>query len=573
MVPGDAQRSSGTTASECQYPVTQYLSTDRCLASPADSVLERPKMAAVEVAGPAPGREDVVIFCPARDRYIRVQGPQWAFLRSLDGRRTVAELERDASGRLPDGMVRPLLARFADVGLLEGSVEDGVQRGQRGNRRLRVTHLGAIQLSLLNPDQFLDRLIPLIRMLGGRGGRMLSALVAVVGLYSVAIHGDLTALGLERLAGPVWTATLVAALLLCVVFHELGHAAAVKYFGGRVRRMGLMLFYLAPAMFCDTSDAWRFPHKHQRAVVAAAGIWVQIVVAGLAGMALWLPVSAETAAWLWYFALFNIGLCVLNLIPFVQLDGYWMLVALTDVSNLRSRALGYLHMTLLRVITGVTQPQTPSPRHPFLTLIFGLGCLLFPPVLIATVFFHFQHVLLRLGRPGAAVWLLLAGTAVAAVLRQGLFRSVRAARDWPGRARWRAGLVGGAGILVVMGVLAVVRFPLTIHGRFEVSNLGEVIAVLPATAHGYLGAGDRTYLRVPSAADKTSVAEGVLAHELHSGDHELRYRVVLNRELNRDATPKVPRSATGPVSVRAAEVSPRAWFWTVYLQPVRSTLL
>jgi putative peptide zinc metalloprotease protein len=521
-------------------------------------------MAAVEVAGPPPGREDVVIFCPARDRYVRVQGPQWAFLRSLDGRRTVAELERDFSGRLPDGMVRPLLARFADLGLLEGSVEDGMQWG---NHRLRVTHLGAIQLSLLNPDQCLDRVIPLIRMLGGRGGRMLSVLVVVVGLYSVAVHGDLAALGLERLAGPVWTATLIAALLLCVVFHELGHAGAVKYFGGRVRRMGLMLFYLAPAMFCDTSDAWRFPHKHQRAVVAAAGIWVQIVAAGLAGMALWLPVSAEMAAWLWYFALCNIGLCAVNLIPFVQLDGYWMLVALTDVPKLRSRALGYLHMTLLRVVAGVTQPQTSSPRHPFLTLIFGLGCLLFPPVLILIVLFDFQHVLLKLGRPGAAVWLLLAGSA-AAVPCKGLFRIARAARGWPGRARWRAGLVGGAGLLVVTGALAVVRVPLTIHGRFEVSNIGEVIAVLPATVHGYLGAGDPTHLRVSSVANKTSVAEGVLAHELHSGGQELQYRVVLNR----DTTPKVPRSATGPVSVRAGEVSPRAWFWMVYLQPVRSTL-
>ncbi|MGH2952319.1 MAG: site-2 protease family protein, partial [Solirubrobacterales bacterium] len=315
MAADDAQRISGTTVSERVSPVTASLREDRRLACPPEDLLERPKMAAVEVGDPASGRGDVAVFCPARQRYVRVQGPQWAFLRGLDGRRTIAELERDFSGRLPDGMVRPLLARFAEVGLLEGGEDDN----QGKDRRLRVADLGAIQLSLVNPDRFLDRLIPLIRTLGGPVGRTVSALVMVVGLYSTAVHARLAALCSERLAHPMWTATLAAALLGCVVLHELGHAAAVKYFGGKVRRMGVMLFYLAPAMFCDTSDAWRFPRNRQRAVVAAAGIWVQMVLAGLSGLALWLPVGADVAAWLWALALLNVGLCVVNLVPFVKL--------------------------------------------------------------------------------------------------------------------------------------------------------------------------------------------------------------------------------------------------------------
>lgn len=558
MASGDAQRVSGTTVSDRASPVTGSPREDRRLACPPEGLLERPKTAAIEVGDPAPGRGDVAVFCPAGNRYVRVQGPQWAFLRSLDGRRTIAELERDFSGRLPDGMVRPLLARFAEVGLLEGSGQDDKQRR---DRRLRVANLGAIQLSLVNPDRFLDRLIPLIRMLGGPVGRTVSALVVVVGLSSMAVHADLAALCSERLADPMWMATLVAALLGGVVLHELGHAAAVKYFGGKVRRMGLMLFYLAPAMFCDTSDAWRFPRKRQRAVVAAAGIWVQMVLAGLLGLALWLPVGAEAAAWLWAFALLNIGLCVVNLIPFVQLDGYWVLVALTDVHNLRLRALGCLRAAALRVVAGVAQPQAAPLRHPVLTMTFGLGCMLSPPVLILTVLLEFQHALLRLGRVGAAAWLLLAGS-VAAVPRKGLVRIVGSARCWPSPARWRAGLVGGAVVLGVAGVLAVVRIPLTVEGRFEVSDAGEVVAVLPAQAHAHLGAGDRIQLREPS------VAEGMLAREVQSGGRGLRYQVALDR----GEEPKVSPSAAGLLSVRAGEVALPAWFLAVYLQPALSVL-
>jgi putative peptide zinc metalloprotease protein len=525
--------------------------------------MERPKMAAVEVVDPVPGRDDVVVFCPHRDRYVRVQGPQWAFLRSLDGRRTVAELEVDFSERFPDGMVRPLLARFAEVGLLEGCNEDAKQLETR--RRLRVTHLGVIQFSLGDPDRFLDRLLPLIRLLAGPVGRISSALMVVVGLCSMLLHADLAARGLQRLTGPVWTVTLMVAVALCVVLHELGHAAAVKYYGGRVRRMGLMLFYLTPAMFCDTSDAWRFPRNRQRVIVAAAGIWVQMVIAGIAQTVLWLPLSAETAAWLWYFAAFNLGLCVVNLIPFVQLDGYWVLVAFTDVPNLRSRALHYVRATTLRVVAGISQPQMTPPKHPVLTLLFGVGCLLFPPVLLLSVLLDFQHVLLRLGQVGAAAWLFLAGS-VAAVPRKGLLRIVRSARGWSGRAQLRAGLLGITGVLVIAGIFAVVRIPLTVQGRFEVSNTEGIIAVLPARTYAPVRPGDRVQLRAPSIVDRTPIAEGMLSRGLPSGTYERRYQVVIDHGSD------ISRTVKGPLSVRAGEAPIPAWFGAVYLQPAWATL-
>ncbi|MGH8900550.1 MAG: daptide biosynthesis intramembrane metalloprotease [Egibacteraceae bacterium] len=525
-------------------------------------------MAVLEVADPVPGRDDVVVFCPARDRYLRVGRPQWAFLRGLDGSRTIAELERDVCGRLLDGAVRPLLTRFVELGLLEGGGEDGRQR--KGSR-LRVTRLGAVQFCVVNPDRFLDRFVPLIHVLGGGSVRALSAFVVVVGLCSMVVHADLGAAGLERLGDPVWTATLFAGMVGCGVLHELGHAGAVKYFGGRVRRMGVMLFYLAPALFCDTSDAWRFPRNRQRAVVAVAGVWVQMVVAGLALIVLWLPVSAAVAVWLWSFALVNIGLCVVNLIPLVELDGYWALVALTDVPHLRSRALGYLRVAVLRVVLGVGRSQAvsavESPGRPVLVLLFGLGCALFPAVLVLMVVLSFQDVLLGFGRPGALVWLLVAGS-VAAVPRKGLFRLVRAARGWPGSARWRAGLVGGVGVLVAVGVLVGVWVPLTVQGRFEVSEAGQVVALVPVEAGGYLGVGDHAELRGSWPVDRPFVAQGVLAADLPSGDRKLRYSVVLDGAR----APELPWSATGPLWVRAGKVSPRAWLWSVYLQPALSTL-
>jgi putative peptide zinc metalloprotease protein len=528
----------------------------------APKLPERPKMAAVEVTEPAWGREYVVIFCPHRDRYIRIQGLQWGLLRCLDGRRTLAELERDFSGQLPSGAIRPLLVRFAQLGLLEDSAEDS---GRRRDCRLRASDLTRIQLCLGNPDRLLDRLAPLIRRLGGPVGRAVSTLVVIAGLYSMVTHADVAALVPERLTEPIWATTLVAALLLSSALHEFGHAAAVKHFGGRVRRMGLMLFYLVPAMFCDASDAWRFPHRRQRAMVALAGIWVQMIIAGLAQIALWLPVHADAAAWLWAFALLNIALCVANLIPFVPLDGYWVLVALTDVPHLRSRALDGLKANVFRLVTGTIRPHEPVGGHPILTMMFGLGCLLFTPLLVLIVLIDYRDALLRFGRPGAAVWLMLAA-GVAAVPRRGLLRTVWSARRWPSPARRRAGLVSGAALVAVAGALSVVKVPMSVQGRYEVSRGGEVVAVLPAVTGRHAGAGDRIQLRAPSTSDRAFITSGALVGDPDSSDQALRYQVTLDRPW------EAPLSATGLVSVRAGKVTVRTWLWAAYLGPALSVL-
>jgi putative peptide zinc metalloprotease protein len=542
---------------------------DRHLSKPPVSLPEHPKIAVVDVTDPAPGREDVVVYCPERNKYVRIQGPQWAFLRSLDGRRTIAELERDFEGQLPDGMIRPLLARFAEVGLLEGDVHQGGSQNTAhcGSGRLRVTHAGVIQLTLVNPDKLLNRLIPLSRVLGGTAGRAVSALVVVVGLVSMAVHAELGALIPHRLTDPMWMTTLVVALLVSCVLHELGHAAAVKYYGGRVRRMGLMLLYLAPALFCDTSDAWRFPRNRQRAVVAAAGMWIQMVVAGLAQIALWLPISMDAAAWLWLFAIINFGLCAVNLIPFIKLDGYWILVALTGVPNLRSGAIRYLRGKTLYLVTRLAQPHTPSPAHPILTALFGLGCLLFPLFVILTVLLDFQHALLKLGRIGALAWLVLAGHAIA-IPRKGLLRMTRSVRSLPSHARVRVGFVSGVAILVLAGAVTLIRIPLTIQGRYEVTGAGEIIAIVPAEAGARLRAGDPAHLRDLSPVHRAPIAAGVLAGHAERAGQEVRYQVALDGGEEGDISP----SAAGLLSIRAGEVTAPSWFQTIYLRPVLSTL-
>jgi Zn-dependent protease len=136
------------------------------------------------------------------------------------------------------------------------------------------------------------------------------------------------------------------ALLATNVLHEMAHAAACKHYGGRVERIGVMLMYLQPVLYCDVSDSWRFPDTRHKIVVAAAGLVLQLVLAALAGTA-WVFSGAPV---LYVFAAVNLALIVLNLIPFVKLDGYWMLVHKLGEPNLRQKGLEAVDIGMRRLL-------------------------------------------------------------------------------------------------------------------------------------------------------------------------------------------------------------------------------
>ena len=59
------------------------------------------------------------------------------------------------------------------------------------------------------------------------------------------------------LAEPVTILLLLAVVAASVLFHELGHAAACRYSGGRPGAIGLGLYLVYPALFTDVTDAQR----------------------------------------------------------------------------------------------------------------------------------------------------------------------------------------------------------------------------------------------------------------------------------------------------------------------------
>src|SRR6202040_3499059 len=74
-------------------------------------------------------------------------------------------------------------------------------------------------------------------------------------------------------------------LLMAIgAIHEFGHGLTCKHFGGEVHQMGFMLIYFTPAFFTDTTDILLFQTGAPRLWVIFAGIWIELVICGLAAL-------------------------------------------------------------------------------------------------------------------------------------------------------------------------------------------------------------------------------------------------------------------------------------------------
>ena len=193
-----------------------------------------------------------------------------------------------------------------------------------------------------------------------------AALLAVVCAGAIAFGGHLAASGswmpLQR-SLPVW----LVSLALHVVVHEAAHAATCKHFGRQVNRAGIGWYFLAPVAFVDTSDIWaaaRLP----RILVSAAGPYSNLALSGMAALAALLVAPSGWQDALWSFSLTGYVLALVNVNPLLELDGYYIVMDLMDVPNLRARALAYLGSRL-------GGRAAPEPRLHRVFMLFGAASL------------------------------------------------------------------------------------------------------------------------------------------------------------------------------------------------------
>lgn len=500
-------------------------------------------------------------------RYFRVSADFARLVAEMDGVKNHVQLANSLGSPWTSGQVDGVIAKLATSGMLD----DGTNFSRKRASRLRFAPPLTVQLSLLNPGRSLAVLKPVVAKAVSKPGIIVLSAVAGLGLVGLMLQAVPLR---EALVNPQTIITylyLFVGILLTTAVHEVAHGAVLTYYGGRPSRLGVMLFYLSPAFFCDVSDGWRLPDKGDRVRVALAGIATQLTVAAFAGAAA-LALTGPARPGLLLFSVATYLAAAFNLVPFIKLDGYIALMTHLDVPHLRDKAMLDGRRALARVLFGGTY-RSELPGRAWVPW-YGLACMTFPIYVICAAMAIWIDAVVRMGPVGAVVICLVAVMVVRYVLR-GAIRLVREALR-AGASLWRTALAGVGVLAVIAAVLCVVRLPVTMNGGYLMDSAGHV---------EFVSANEIDTSRIAADGTVTLYRAGLVAREVVGagvldGTPGRRTSVPIGALLPVAGVPvelpawsyalrltRTPSSSTGAATVSGADQPLWQWLTTKYVAP------
>lgn len=342
--------------------------------------------------------------------YNRYGSTEYQLLSLCDGTRTAAEVAQDMSERDPD-----LKTSEADVLDFLDSVESSMWERSIGEKnlavleRIRDERKGRIdQSSVLyisfkawDPDKTLAKLDRYLGWIFTKGFVIFSLFVFVVAIYLLAgdwtrVQQDTSALYnfADKSAYDIWIFWIL--LLGLGAVHEFGHGLTCKHYGGDVHQMGFLLIYFTPAFFTDTTDILLFKTGAPRQWVIFAGIWIELVICGLAALVWHFSAPGSLTNDFFYKMMLLSGIqgALLNLNPLIKADGYYALSQFLSIDNLREESFGYLRAWVGKYIFQHDIDLPPSSkRQRRVFFLFGISAIVYSASLLILMLLFVKNVL------------------------------------------------------------------------------------------------------------------------------------------------------------------------------------
>lgn len=286
------------------------------------------------------------------NRYFRLTEEGVRLLRFFDGTRSIEEVTRqfNASERrtIEPTAVRGLIAnsfiRFLDLPASYGLEEVALERSTPSYLRLSTLVFSASRVARVTRHLrvlFITRVASIL-------------LLAAAGLFIIALTQYWGALAYYFNNAPLTAVGPFLFVMLTVsVVHELGHAAACRYFDVHHGGIGIGFYLLTPVMYADVTAAWRLPAR-QRMVINAAGMYFELICCLILLIALFITGEAVFLG----FTLIVLVHTLYNLNPFFRTDGYWLLTDASGQSNLRRSSNRMLGSAVRRLFSGSSSAAT-----------------------------------------------------------------------------------------------------------------------------------------------------------------------------------------------------------------------
>lgn len=295
-----------------------------------------------------------VLSDDASGRQVRINEAGFAFVGRCDGERTVTQIWDQLLEQLNDSaptqndIVRVLLQLGEHEMIVCEFAPDVATLFRQRQRRNRIKRRGwlnplAFRVPLGDPTRLLDGIESIAPNLFNRVALLVWVLlIGAAGLLAATHWNELLTHAATAISTPRYLLLAWVCFPFIKALHELGHALAVRRWGGEVHEMGATLLVLVPAPYVDASAANAFRQRRQRVVVSAVGIMIELALAAIALFA-WLLVQPGLVrdVALVTMMIGALSTLIFNANPLLRFDGYYVLIDALDLPNLATRSRAF----------------------------------------------------------------------------------------------------------------------------------------------------------------------------------------------------------------------------------------
>jgi putative peptide zinc metalloprotease protein len=391
------------------------------------------------------GETSYVIKNRETNSYNRYGSTEYQLLALCDGTRTPAEIAQAMSEPDPESQTSEAeVLEFLDS--IEptmwerpiGEKNLAVLERIRDERKSRIDQSSVLYISFKawNPDKTLAKLDKYLWWMFTKSFVVFSLFIFVVAVYLLAgdwtrVQQDTSALYnfANKSAYDLWVFWIL--LLGLSSIHEFGHGLTCKHFGGDVHQMGFLLIYFTPAFFTDTTDILLFTSGASRQWVIFAGIWIELVICGLAALVWHFTAPGSLVNDFFYKMMLLSGIqgAVVNLNPLIKADGYYALSQFLNIDNLREESFAFLQAWVNKYIFRHDIDLPPSSkRQRRIFFLFGVSAVIYSTSLLILVLLFVKNVLVS--KMGDAWGYLATLGIVYFFARKSLRKAVPVVRAW-----------------------------------------------------------------------------------------------------------------------------------------------
>ncbi|MEZ6134116.1 MAG: biotin/lipoyl-binding protein [Pirellulaceae bacterium] len=425
------------------------------------------------------GRVYWVVKEPVGLNYYRFHEEEYAILNMLDGVTSLQQIkDRFQAEFAPQRITLQDLQQF--VGMLHRSglvisqaTGQGRQLRRRGDQKKKKELLGkaanifALRFRGIDPERILNFLNPFTWWIFTLPALILISMFGLSALTLVLVNFQEFRTKLPTFetffAAHNWI-WLGVTMAIVKILHEFGHGLSCKRYGGECHEMGFMFLVFTPCLYCNVSDSWMLPNKWHRVFIGAAGMYVELILASI-------------ATYLWWFSepgMFNflclsvmficsVSTVVFNGNPLLRFDGYYILMDILEIPNLRQKATEILKRWFQQYCLGLElqeNPFLPQKRQAWFAL-YTVASVIYRYVVVFSIMMFLMKVLEPYGLQ--ALGRLIAFAGLAGMVVQPIWSTIKFFRT-PGRAsKMKRKNVLTSLAIAAAAIAAIVWVPLPYH--------------------------------------------------------------------------------------------------------------